>query len=182
MTQGQDSRSAPGKVLVRVVIVGWQLAEHALEGLGSSLDACQELLPTSFRGLDDGRHSLERRRELEPSLDIDLSGKLGFLVLGSDLISLGEFPVERVERGSFHGISDDGPVVQEDERVSGSEREDRIFTAIGDGDELLGVLGIYTGDTLDDEVFPRDRPGLVETTDIDLAGERDSERFGTEDG
>lgn len=66
--------------------------------------------------------------------------------------------------------------------MGGSKREDRLLVAVGDRDELLGVFGIDAGDALNDEVFPSNSPGLVETTDIDLACERNSERFGAENG
>lgn len=41
VTQCQDTRPSPGKVLVRFVIVGGQFAKHALERLGRPLDAPQ---------------------------------------------------------------------------------------------------------------------------------------------
>lgn len=96
VTQSQDSRSSSSKVLVGIVVVGRDIAVHALESLGGTLDASQQSLSASFGSVDHGRHPFESRGELETSLYIDLSGKLGLLVLGSDLIALGKLPVEGV--------------------------------------------------------------------------------------
>jgi hypothetical protein len=182
VTESQDSRTSPGKVLVRIVVVFRDGAVHLLERLRCSLDAGQQPSTTSVRSVDDGGHPLESGRELESPLDVDLNVHLGALVLRSDLISFRDLPIQRVQRGTFHRIPHDGPVLEQDERVSGSESDDGILSTIRDGYEFPRVRLVHPGNTLDDEVFTGDGTRLVETTDIDLSSKRDPEGFGTEDG
>jgi hypothetical protein len=47
---------------------------------------------------------------------------------------------------------------------------------------VFAVLRIDSGDSFDDQVFASNRSRLVETTDVDTTGERNSERFSAEDG
>lgn len=55
-------------------------------------------------------------------------------------------------------------------------------SALGIPDIQVTSDSLYSSDTLDDQIFARDRARLVETTNVDAAGKGDTERLGAEDG
>lgn len=179
-SQRQHPRSPPRKVLEGIIIILRHRLEHPLQRLGRALHAGQIPPAGIIRHVRYGRHPLQRRRELEPPSDVDLSLMLGVLLDRRDLVTLVEFPLQGIEGSPFHGVTDDLAFLEEDQRVGGSERELGLPWAVDDGDELLEIALVDTGDTFDDEIFTGDRPGLVETADVDLSSEGNTERLGTE--
>lgn len=146
VTEGEDARSALSVPLVSRLVVGRNRPVHLLEGLGGTLNGDKSALGAlGRRDGRDGGHALELRRELETTLDGDLSlvdrvGSLG----GSNLVAGRELPVEGVEGSLLHRVSDDA-IIEEDEGVGRGEGEGSLVSGVLDGHEFLRVLGADGG-------------------------------------
>ena len=209
VAEREDTRATLGEPLVRLFVVGRDRSVHALERLGRALDG-DESTDVGRAGLDerDGRHALELRRELEAAAD----GNRDVVLLASALLSRRntvtrvELPLERIERGLLHRVSDD-TIVEEDERVSRGESERGFQAGLVDRNQLLAVRravkvnlhqcharqqfdasltrrqqnSLNASNTLDDEVLAGDSASLVEAADVDATRKRNTERLGTED-
>jgi hypothetical protein len=199
VTERKNARSTLSVPLVRLLVILRNTLVHLFERLGSSLDS-DEGANGRRTGLNerDGRHALELGRELEPTANGDTD--LGVVSGRGELVTGRELPLEGVEGGLLHRVSNDS-VVEHHEGVSGSEGEGGLEGSFGNGDELLAVVraenvkevsaktaretrrnALDANDTLNNKVLTSNRSSLVEAADVDAAGEGNAERLGTEDG
>ncbi len=184
VAEREHAATAARETLVRLVVAFGDVGVHALERLGGALGGDEQpaVVGASLGDGADGRHALERRGELETAADVDLVLVRRFLeVRRGEVVALGELPVEGVESGLLHRVTNDA-VLEKDEGVGSGEGQRGLLVALLDAFEGFRALGANLRDTLHLEVLASNGTGLVEAADVDAARVGDAERLGAEDG
>lgn len=198
--EGQNTRTLASKVLVGLFVIAGDSGKHLLDSLGRTLDT-GEGAPNLVTSLDivavnhgDRALTLEGRRELESTLDLDGTVGAASLVCAHEGVVSAKSPAERSKSGLFHGVTNNLSFIKLDQGVGGGKNQLGLQAGLGDGSHgrvgaigLLGVLDLIvsqskTGNTLNDEVLTSQSTSLVETGHIDAASKGNTEGLGTEDG
>jgi hypothetical protein len=200
VSESQNTRALASEVLVSLLVISRNNREHFLDGLGRTLDTSESTLDLSA-SLDvisvdhgDGALTLESRRELESTLDLDSAVGAASLVGTHEGVVAAKSPSERSESSLFHGVTNNVTLIKLDKSVGSGKNQLGFQGSFSDGSHsgvstisLLGVLDLIfmskcqSSDTLNDKILASQSTGLVKASHINTASERNSEGLGTED-
>lgn len=177
-SKSKNTLTSSSVVLVSLVVSLGHGNQHLLDGLGGSLGSN---VHSSGRVGGNGRGSLEGRRELESTSDIDR------LLLGrrSDDVMSTNGPGDGSQGVLLHGVSNNLTLIEKDKSVSSSKHVGGLIrnSSSGLGGSNLHKLGLGSkaSQTLNQKILLGKSTGLVETADIETASKGDSEGLGTVD-